>query len=233
MARFKAVLFDLGGTLVEYYKSSEFQDILERAMNDIQEVLFEKMAITYEHDDLWKRVEEENREAGDFRVRPMEDRLVNIFQLQDFAKESAFMTKLCSIFLHFIFEKSNVYPDTVQTLQEIKNREYKIGLVSNTPWGSPAILWREELGKLGLLKYFDITVFCRDVGWRKPAGQVFNRALSMLKLDAKDCLFVGDDPRWDVSGPRAIGMDAVLINRSGETRGNASISSLQELLAML
>ena len=233
MARFKAVLFDLGGTLVEYYKSSEFQDILERAMNDIQQLLFDKMATTYEHDDFWKRVEEENRESGDFRVRPMEDRIVNIFQLQDFAKENAFITKLCSIFMKYIFEKSNVYPDTVPMLQEIKKLGVKTGLVSNTPWGSPAILWREELGRLGILKYFDITVFCRDVGWRKPASQVFTRALSMLKLDAKDCLFVGDDPRWDVSGPRAIGMDAVLINRSGGGHGSSTISSLQDLLKML
>ncbi|HME56577.1 MAG TPA: HAD family hydrolase [Candidatus Lokiarchaeia archaeon] len=233
MARFKAVLFDLGGTLVEYYKSSEFQDILERAMNDIQQFLFEKMATTYEQDALWKRVEEENREAGDFRVRPMEDRLVNIFELQDFAKESAFITKLCTIFMKHIFERGNVYPDTTQTLEEIKSRGLKIGLVSNTPWGSPAILWREELGRLRILKHFDVTVFCRDVGWRKPASQVFTRALSMLRMDAKDCVFVGDDPRWDVSGPRAVGMDAVLIDRSGGSHGNPAISNLQELLEML
>jgi len=233
MARFKAVLFDLGGTLVEYYKSSEFQGILEMAMNEIQQLLFEKMAIIYEQDDLWKRVEEENREAGDFRVRPMEDRLVNIFQLQEFAQESAFITKLCSNFLRHIFEKSNMYPDTIPTLEEIKKRGFKTCLVSNTPWGSPAILWREELAKQRILKYFDATVFCRDIGWRKPASQIFTRAVSMLRVDVKDCVFVGDDPRWDVSGPRAVGMDAILIDRTGASHGKSTISRLQELLDLL
>lgn len=232
MARFKALLFDLGGTLVEYYRKEEFQDILERAMNDIQQILFEKMAIIFD-DDLWKRVDEENHESGDFRVRPMEDRLVNIFKLQDFANEHTFITRLCSQFMRYIFERGKLYPDTIPALQEIKKRGLKTGLVSNTPWGSPAILWREELAKHGILEYFDVTVFCRDVGWRKPASQVFTRALSMLKVDAKDCLFVGDDPRWDVSGPRAVGMDAVLIDRSGGSHGKSTISSLQELLDML
>jgi putative hydrolase of the HAD superfamily len=233
MARYKAVLFDLGGTLVAYYKSAEFQGILERAINGIQQFLFETMAITYDQVTLWERVEAENHEADDFRVRPLEDRLVNIFQLQDLADEHAFIAKVCTIFTNRIFEIGTIFPDTIEVLDEIKGRGLRIGLVSNTPWGSPANLWREELRRLDLLHRFDITVFCRDAGWRKPASQIFARALSMLELDSTDCLFVGDDPRWDVNGPLAVGMNAVLIDRTDDSHGDTTISSLQELFEIL
>jgi FMN phosphatase YigB (HAD superfamily) len=73
--------------------------------------------------------------------------------------------------------------------------------------------------------------FCGDAGWRKPAKPIFELALQKLQTQAGDCLFVGDDPRWDVAGPRAMGMDAVLVDRLGETRDDpsASIGSLRDL----
>nr|MDO8113073.1 HAD family hydrolase [Candidatus Sigynarchaeota archaeon] len=229
----KVVLFDLGGTLVEYYKSSDLPGILERAINDIQQFLFDKLATTFEQDDLWKRVEQENRESGDFRVRPMEDRLANIFQLKDLANEPAFMMALCRRFMKHIFDRGVLFKDTIQVLQELKKRGLKTGVISNTPWGSPAIMWREELGRLGIAQYLDATVFCRDVGWRKPTNQIFMHALDILHVEAKDCIFVGDDPRWDISGPRGVGMDAVLVDRSGQVRGKKSISNLLELLTVI
>jgi putative hydrolase of the HAD superfamily len=232
MSKFKVVLFDLGGTLVEYYKASEFSIILEHAMNDIQQFLFEKMAITYEQDDLWRRVEEENHEYGDLRVRPMEERIVNIFQLKAL-KNPDFIVKLCRMFMKHVFEKGIIFEDTKPVLQELMERGLKIGLVSNSPWGSPAFLWREELENLGLVRYFNAIIFCRDVGWRKPSSQVFTRAFEMLRTEPKSCIFVGDDPKWDISGPRAVGMDAVLLDRSGEKWGSNTIASLRELLVML
>ncbi|MEX2729986.1 MAG: hypothetical protein Q6353_022280, partial [Candidatus Sigynarchaeum springense] len=87
MTKPKCIFFDLGGTLVEYYKTSEFHAILDEALLDIQTFLFEKLAITFDEVTVGKRADEENRESGDNRVRPLEDRLAVIFQLDDLAKE--------------------------------------------------------------------------------------------------------------------------------------------------
>ena len=93
----------------------------------------------------------------------------------------------------------------------------KTAIVSNTPWGSPAALWREELARLGLADAVDVLVFCPDCGWRKPARQIFDYALGKLKAMPEQCVFVGDDPRWDIAGPEAVGMAAVLIDRRTQT----------------
>jgi putative hydrolase of the HAD superfamily len=73
-------------------------------------------------------------------------------------------------------------------------------------------------------------VFCRDVGWRKPARTIFESAIKALGTQPGDCLFVGDDPRWDFRGARSAGMEAVLIDRTGEhPAGMSVIGGLQGL----
>jgi putative hydrolase of the HAD superfamily len=39
-----------------------------------------------------------------------------------------------------------------------------------------------------------------------------------LQVQPRQCIFVGDDPRWDLVGPRAVGMEAILIDRYGTVR---------------
>jgi putative hydrolase of the HAD superfamily len=123
-----------------------------------------------------------------------------------------------------------VYDDVEPTLARLRGAGIKTAIVSNSPWGSPAALWRKEIERLGLRRQVDADVFCGDVGWRKPARPIFERVLRELGVPAARSLFVGDDPRWDLVGPRALGMRAVLIGRTG--RGDVEerpIRSLDEL----
>ncbi len=112
-----------------------------------------------------------------------------------------------------ILRLATMYDDVIPTLSALKRQRYKMALISNTPWGSPAYIWREHLQSLKLNEFFDATIFCRDVGWRKPARQIFEFALKKVRITPRQCLFVGDDPRWDVLGPINVGTKAVLIVR--------------------
>jgi len=94
----------------------------------------------------------------------------------------------------------------------------KIGLISNTPWGCPSFFWKKELEKYQLNTFFDEIVFCRDVGWRKPAKQIFELMIKNMQVKVEKCLFIGDDRRWDLIGPNNIGMDALIINRTEKKR---------------
>ena len=154
-----------------------------------------------------------------------------------FAIESSNVTLLEETgrkFMAGIFTLSRIYPDTLPALEELRRRGYRIGIVSNTPWGSSPNLWREELHRLGLVDLVDAAIFCGDVGWRKPAEPIFHRALQRLGATARETLFVGDDPHWDIAGPQRIGMQAALIDRLGRP-GNfdgASIRSLDQVPAL-
>jgi len=224
------VLFDLGGTLARYFERSEFPDILKQAITEVQNYLRQKGLLSISTRIMWQRVREEDHEARDYRVRPLERRLVRIFQLDE-PVSSGLVMSMCRCFMKPIFARGRCYEDTLPTLRELRSTGFKTAIVSNTTWGSPATLWREEIKRLGLDVYVDAAVFCRDVGWRKPAKQIFEFTLEKLQVLPQHCVFVGDDPRWDLAGPRAVGIETVPIDRRG-ARQNAeeeTIKSLYEL----
>jgi putative hydrolase of the HAD superfamily len=232
----KAVLFDVGNTLAQYFEMHEFPEILGQAITEVQNYLLQKDLLRVSLGDMWLKVREEDHESSDCSVRPLEERLVRIFQLDDSYQFSDLIMAMCRRFMKPIFSRGHLYQDTLPTLNELNSMNFQTAIVSNTTWGSPASLWREEIERLGLSAHVDAVVFCRDVGWRKPAKQIFECALEKLRVLPRNCVFVGDDPRWDLVGPRAVGITPMLIDRR-EVRGNAQeprpIKSLNELLNKL
>jgi putative hydrolase of the HAD superfamily len=163
---------------------------------------------------MWRRVPEEDHEAADHRVRPLEERLGRIFGI-DRSQGPEVAAAMCLRFTEPIFAQGRRYEDVLPVLRQLREEGIRTAIVSNTPWGSPGSLWREELVRLGLSSWVDAAVFCTDVGWRKPARPIFERAMKLLRAGPEDCLLVGDDPRWDLAGSRAVGIDAILIDRYG------------------
>ena len=226
----KIMLFDLGNTLVRYYERSEFPGILEQAINGVQDYLREEGLLNVSSDSVWERVEEENHEAADYSVRPMEGRLSRIFRLDP--DNDDLMMAVCQRFMKPIFSCAYRYEDTLPVLSELGKMGVRKAIISNTPWGSPAKLWREEIKRLELDDQTEVVVFCADVGWRKPDRRIFEFTLEKLQANPRDCVFIGDDPRWDLVGPRAVGMEAILIDRRGTIQDTEEqpIKSLYELL---
>ncbi len=228
-------MFDLGGTLIDYYEIGEFPRILHDAISNVTNYLKQHDLLIVPEGLIWQRVLDENYESRNHRVRPLERRLSRIFELDKVLNlESGEIVKICRLFMQPIFNRGKCYGDTEITLQKLRAEGLTIVVVSNTPWGSPSVLWREELEKKNLRSLIDLSVFCRDVGWRKPAKPIFEYVLRKLGVMAKECVFVGDDPRWDIVGPKRVGMDAILIDRKGDKEGFAHgevgvIKSLSEL----
>lgn len=220
--------------MAHYFERREFPSILEQAIIEVQKYLDKEGMLHIPPQTVWSHVEEENYESSDYRVRPLEERLTRIFHLDGSSQTRNIVMTLCQYFMKPIFARGRRYEDVIPTLEELKSKGFKTAIVSNTTWGSPAGLWREEIKRLGLSTYFDVAVFCRDAGWRKPARQIFEFALSQLQVSAQHCAFVGDDPRWDIVGPKAAGMETILIDRLGvmqhmedETKTIRSLNELQ------
>lgn len=222
------VLFDLGGTLVYYFERHEFPSLLGQAIEEVQQCLRQQGLLRSSSETVWQRVKDEDHEAKDFRVRLLEERLMRIFQLDESVQSSDLITEMCRCFMKPIFARALRYDDALPTLRELKSCGFKTAIVSNTTWGSPSPLWREEIQRHGLCEYVDAIVCCRDVGWRKPAREIFEFTLEKLQVPMQQCVFIGDDPRWDFVGPRSVGMEAVLIQRS-EGKHDAEEKPIQNL----
>ena len=56
---------------------------------------------------------------------------------------------------------------------------------------------------------------------------------SLFNVDPQDCVFIGDDPRWDFVGAKACGMKPIIIDRRGKTVDEGQvIQNLYELISI-
>jgi putative hydrolase of the HAD superfamily len=230
-----AALFDLGETLVAYYTRPEFPLILDEALGNVRAELTGRGLPVPPAEEVAARAVAENHEAPDYRVRPLAGRLARIFGPPDWRPTVEESEAMCRRFMAPIFRRAALYDDVRPTLIALRAAGLRLAIVSNTPWGSPAMLWREEVARLGLADMVDATVFCDEAGWRKPARPIFELALARLGVGAGESLFVGDNLAWDVAGARAAGIDAVCIDRRGTAGAPADmpvIAGLRELLSL-
>jgi putative hydrolase of the HAD superfamily len=120
-----------------------------------------------------------------------------------------------------------LFPDVEPALDGLKSRGIRIGLITNYDTRVFAVL-----EAVGLARYLDAVSIPAHVGASKPAPAIFLHALGQLRVDAREALHVGDEPRDDYEGALAAGLGAVLIDRAGNYRqkgGMRRIESLEEL----
>lgn len=100
-----------------------------------------------------------------------------------------------------------VFPGTADLLAELK-QTYRLAMVSNSDG-------RAELKTIqhGLRDYLEFVVDSHNVGVEKPDKRIFEIACEQLELEADDCVYVGDIYAIDVLGARSAGLDPVLIDR--------------------
>ncbi|MCW4014369.1 MAG: HAD hydrolase-like protein, partial [Candidatus Bathyarchaeota archaeon] len=127
----QAVIFDLGNTLISYYTSEEFPGILEEAINNCAEQLKKDGTLKVSNEKIRERVKEHNHGSPGNKVYPMENRLGSIFQIEEEEKRY----ELCTSFMRSIFKTSKLYDDVIPVLKELKRRDYKTAILTNTPWG--------------------------------------------------------------------------------------------------
>ena len=206
------MLFDLGNTLVTYYATAEFPSVLQRCLQECRGVLGWSQDPARDRT-MFVRAMALNAERPDGAVHALDERLSELFG--EYASlDAATLVAVCAAFLKPIFDLARLDPEALPLLESIRQRGIKTAIVSNTPWGSSANVWRNELARHGLLERVDTAVFCGDVGWRKPNPAPFQRALEMVNVAPVDAIFVGDDARWDLIGAQNAGLRPVLLRPS-------------------
>jgi putative hydrolase of the HAD superfamily len=175
-----------------------------------------------------------NAEQPNGAVHPLDRRLNELFG-EYCSLDESMLAAVCEAFMKPILDLARLDPDARPLLESLRQRGIKTAIVSNTPWGSSATVWRRELARHGLLERVDASVFCGDVGWRKPNPAPFQRALELLQVAPADTMFVGDDARWDVIGARNAGLRPVLLRPPSTAlmEGCVGISRLSDVLGLL
>jgi putative hydrolase of the HAD superfamily len=118
----------------------------------------------------------------------------------------------------------HVYDDVVPALRQLRAAGVRLGVVSNWDSRLPRLLDR-----LGLAGYFAAVGVSHLERVEKPDPALFRLVLSRLGADPRDALHVGDVAELDLAGARAAGIDGLLIDRDGSSRGHETIRDLRDL----
>jgi len=119
-----------------------------------------------------------------------------------------------------------LYEDAIPTLDVLRDRGLKLGLLSNS-----ARDLHDFVGHHGLT--VDAVLTSRAHGKTKPHEAIFRRMLELLDVVPGEALMVGDTVEDDVEGATAVGMRAVLVDREGRYGEHDSIPDLRRLLSLL
>jgi putative hydrolase of the HAD superfamily len=136
-----------------------------------------------------------------------------------------------------ICSQAHPIPHAQETLAQVKAAGYKIGLVSNTMFTGAAHI--ADLKRFELVDYFDAMLFSADVNKWKPNAAPFEHVLAELGSGAETAVYIGDDPAGDIVGGHRAGMRAVHYLSSQRfvmpdgVQPDAQIRSLTELLPLL
>jgi len=103
------------------------------------------------------------------------------------------------------FELIRPRASVIRVLTSLKGK-YKLGIVTDAPKDKA---W-QRLILAGLDGYFFPVVTFSDTNVQKPSTTPFKRALALLKIQASETLYVGDNPERDIIGAKRVGMHTCL-----------------------
>ena len=99
-----------------------------------------------------------------------------------------------------------LYEDALPTLDDLRRRGLKLGLLSNTSRDLDVFVAHHRL-------VVDAVLTSHAHGKTKPHEAIFRALLARLDVAPEEAAMVGDDVEADIGGARAVGMHAVLVDR--------------------
>ncbi len=111
--------------------------------------------------------------------------------------------------------------ELIDFIKELKNKDYKIALLSNN-----SSKLREVLIKDGISDLFDVVVISAEVGCQKPQPKIFDILFKKLELEPNEVVFI-DDTLKSLEGADKIGYIPVLFkdNESLKTELSNTLSA--------
>lgn len=209
--KYRAVLFDLGSTLIEYENSDwhtlgkqgviEAYPLLKSAFPQISPVdQFGPTFYLY----LKEILDTERADHSEFDLYEL---CQKVFARMNLISRDGLIEKFVHTYYQPIARQITMEKGAPEILKAIKDAGLTIGLVSNTIF--PVKYHLGEMTQFGLLKYFDFTIFSCAVKTRKPGSKIFQMALEMAKSEPGQTVFIGDRFDADIIGAKNSGMAAV------------------------
>ena len=199
------LIFDLYGTLVDIH-TEEADEVWEKTA-----LFFGYYGAHYTAAELKAAFEKEisvrKANAGQsyecFPDIPFHEVMADLFRAKGVYEtadvlgiQAAQLFRICST------EYIRVYPHVLEALAELREKGFRLWLLSN----AQQVFTACELRHLGLDTAFDGVYLSSDYRCRKPDQRFFRALLDAQQLDPKKCLMIGNDRDTDIAGAKSAGL---------------------------
>lgn len=231
--RYRHVFFDLDHTLWDFDTNSRetLKDLyIELSMEERGVSGFEDFHRVYNHYNLiyWDRFRKGYIKRDELRWKRMWRTLVD-FKVND----EPLARRMSERYLEILPTKRNLFHDTVEILDYLRDRSYPMHLITNGFENTQ----HAKLRNSGIGGYFTHVVTSEKAGIMKPHEGIFRYAMELAGAVAHHCIMIGDTLDADISGARDVGMDTAYFNpdtpADGDIQPTYVIGTLGELKTIL
>lgn len=223
----KHLFFDLDHTLWDFEHNSKLalQEIFKHYRLEEHIKHFEHFHHSYlrVNSDLWRKYGKQKITKEELRNSRFSLTL-NHHEIYD--QELAL--QLSDAYISLSPKQTRLFPNTLETLDELKIRGYQMYIITNGFEEVQTI--KLEASKLS--PFFDVIVCSEQVGHTKPDRRIFQHALDLAQAQASESMMIGDNLEVDILGANQMGMAAVLFDPQKKRKSQAFpiIQDLSQLL---
>lgn len=210
MKQFKAVIFDVDGTLI-----------------DTEEFILKSFEHTLSKHNLPQRSREEIKNELGKHISEMYKIL---------APNVTDQKKLIDTHFNFqeqILHMATLFPNVLETIKELKSKGIKVAAFSNRIRTS-----RKSLQLAGLTEYLDFIITAEDVTHPKPHPEIVIKVLKALELKPFEAILVGDSKTDILTGKNAkVKTIGVTYGTHGETiresKPDFTVDNISDILPII
>jgi putative hydrolase of the HAD superfamily len=205
---YKDLFFDLDHTLWDFETNSKetIQELYNtHRLVDLGIVDFDGFYSTYSAHNhrLWDRYTKGFIKQEELRWKRV------YLSLLDFKVANEPLAKeMSQAYLEILPNKKHLFPYTIEILEYLKQKEYKMHLITN---GFESVQFK-KIKNSGLADYFIEVITSEASNSLKPQKEIFEYALKNAKTSVEKSIMIGDNEFADIQGGINMGMDTVFVN---------------------
>lgn len=212
-SRFRALLFDLGSTLI--YFAGEPGELFKRSLAPLSDSL-QAAGLSLDRErftgEFQSRLEtyyaERETEYIEYTMAYLLRTILAKYGYPDLAED---IIRLALAAMYAVTQEYwQVDPDAKTTLEMLYDQGYRLSLVSNAADDADVQLL---VDRAALRQYFDVILTSAALGIRKPHPRIFKHALDSLDIPAAQAAMIGDNLGADILGARNAGIFAIWVTR--------------------
>ena len=211
MKNIKAIIFDAYGTLFDVNSAAEK---CKEKIGDRWEV-FANYWRTTQLEYTWLRNLMKRHKDFWMITEDSLDKSMKVFNIETSMKNE--LLDLYKVLLS--------YPEVRETLEKLKEKNYKLSILSN---GTPSLL-NQLVSNNNLENIFDDIFSIEEVGIFKPDSKVYDIPLQKYKIQKEEIAFLSANT-WDVSGGGNYGYNSIWVNRNNNIFDNLDYKPKNEIL---